>query len=253
MKHELGLLENALDSLNEALRKFQAGEAGDANAYKFAVLHFAHSLELLFKYYVAQSHPLLVYKNPFSKNIEKENTIGLWEAVQFLKNEGKNISADLSNDLEWVKKLRNDIEHHKFEMNVHEVRRAIGRLIRATMEFSEEHDLLDLTEKVAPDCISTFETLADEYRAGISAARAEAPDKSEDGEAYDCGYCGERKTAAKVQNKYECLSCKEKVDIIQCCICASSFPSTEVVAWNDEHPPDIDYICEYCHENILSK
>ena len=118
MKHELGLLENALDSLNEALRKFQAGESGSPRAYKFAVLHFAHSLELLFKYYVTQSHPLLIYKNPFSKSIAKENTIGLWDAVQFLKNEGKGISADLSKDLEWVKQLRNNIEHHKFEMNV---------------------------------------------------------------------------------------------------------------------------------------
>ena len=128
MKHELGLLENALDSLNEALRKFQAGESGSPRAYKFAVLHFAHSLELLFKYYVTQSHPLLIYKNPFSKSIAKENTIGLWDAVQFLKNEGKGISADLSKDLEWVKQLRNNIEHHKFEMNVHTVRRTLGWL-----------------------------------------------------------------------------------------------------------------------------
>ncbi len=64
LKHELGLLENVLDSLNEALRKFQPGESGEPRAYKFAVLHFAQALELLFKYYVTQSHPLLIYKNP---------------------------------------------------------------------------------------------------------------------------------------------------------------------------------------------
>lgn len=253
MKHELGLLENALDSLNEALRKFQAGEGGDAHAYKFAVLHFAHSLELLFKYYVAQSHPLLIYKNPFSKNIESENTIGLWDAVQFLKNEGKTISTDLSKDLAWVKKIRNDIEHHKFEMNVHEVRRTLGRLIRATMEFSAEHDLLDLAQKVEPDCKNTFETLADEYRANIAAARAEAPDKSEDGEAYDCGYCGERNTAALVENAYECLFCKEKVAIVECCQCNADFPETEVSVWNDDHLPHIDYICEACESHIMSR
>ncbi len=253
MKHDLGLLENALDSLNEALRKFQSGEDGDARAYKFAVLHFTHSLELLFKYYVTQSHPLLIYKNPFSKNIEKENTIGLWDAVQFLKNEGKSISEDLSNDLEWVKRLRNEIEHHKFEMNVHKVRRSLGRLIRATMEFSNDHDLLDLAQSVEPDCRSTFETLADEYRASIAAARAEAIDKSGDGEAYDCCYCGERETAALVEDAYECLFCKEKVVIVECCQCNANFPKTEVSVWNDDHLPHIDYICEACESHIMSR
>lgn len=253
MKHELGLLENALDSLNEALRKFQAGEVGDSHAYKFAVLHFAHSLELLFKYYVAQSHPLLIYKNPFSKNIERENTIGLWDAVQFLKNEGKTISPDLSNDLAWVKKIRNDIEHHKFEMDLHEVRRTLGRLIRAIMEFSAEHDLLDLTQNVEPDCKNTFETLADEYRANIAAARAEVPDKSEDGETYDCSYCGERNTAALVKGFYECLFCKEKTVIIECCHCNQSFPETEVSIWNDDYRPHVDYICAPYESSIMSK
>ncbi len=253
MKHELGLLDNALDSLNEALRKFQAGEGGDARAYKFSVLHFAHSLELLFKYYVAQSHPLLIYKNPFSKSIEKEHTIGLWDAVQFLRNEGKNISANLSDDLEWVKKLRNDIEHHKFKMNIHEVRRALGRLIRATMEFNGKHNLLDLAQKIEPDCKITFDTLADEYLADLAAARAEAVGKSEDGEAYDCHYCGERETAALLENAYDCLFCKEKVAIVECCQCNEDFPRTEVSVWNDDHPPHIDYICEACESHIMSQ
>lgn len=253
MKHKLGLLENALDSLNEALRKFQAGEGGDAHAYKFAVLHFAHSLELLFKHYVAQSHPLLIYKNPFSKKIESENTIGLVDAVQFLRNEGKTLSEDLSNDLSWVKKIRNDIEHAQFEMDVHDVRRTIGRLIRATMEFSADYDLLDLARNVEPDCKITFETLADEYRANLAAAQAEAPDRSEDGVAYDCSYCGERKTAALVNSKYECIACKEKVTILECCQCGDDFPEIEVSVWNDDHPPKVDYICEACESYILGR
>lgn len=253
MKHELGLLENALDSLNEALSKFQAGERGDAHAYKFAVLNFAHALELLFKYYVTQSHPLLIYKNPFSKNISKEGTIGLWDAVQFLKNEGKDISADLFKDLEWVKKLRNDIEHHKFEMNVHEVRRTLGRLIRATIEFNDEHGLLSLAEKIEANCRETFETLADEYRASIAEARAVAMDRSEDGVAYDCTVCGMRNTAALVKDKYECHVCMEKVSIVNCCLCNERFPETEVSVWNNDHPPQIDYICEGCEDYIRSR
>lgn len=253
MKHELGLLENALDSLNESLRKFQECDSGDKRAYKFTVLHLSHALELLFKYYVTQSHPLLIYKNPFSRNISKENTIGLWEAVQFLKNEGKNISADLYKDLEWVKALRNNIEHYKFEMDIHEVRRTLGRLIRATIEFNDEHEVLDLAESIEPDCIETFQTLADEYRANLAAARAEAIDKSQDGEAYDCTYCGERKTAALIDDAHQCFFCEDKVALVECCQCNQIFPETEVSIWNDEYPPHIDYICEGCEDYIMSK
>lgn len=89
MKHKLDILDNAISSLREALLKYEEGSSNNLSAYKFAILHFSHFLELLFKHYVTLSHPLLIYKNPFSKNISKENTIGLWEAVQFLRNEGK--------------------------------------------------------------------------------------------------------------------------------------------------------------------
>lgn len=253
MRHELGLLENALDSLNEALRKFQAGEAGEARAYKFAVIHFAHSCELLFKYYVTKSHPLLIYKNPFSKNIDKENTIGLGDAIQFLKNEGKDISTDLHKDLDWVRQLRNKIEHHKFEMNVHEVRRTLGRLIRATKEFSDKHSLLQLAETIEPDCRMTFDTLANEYLANIAAARAEAIDKSDDGETYDCPACAERNTAILVGAMYECLFCKAEVAIVECCQCNEHFPETALSVWNDDHLPHVDYICKACESYIMSR
>jgi hypothetical protein len=49
-KHQLDLKENAVDSFNEALTKYREGLSGNAKAFKFAILHLSHSLELLFKY-----------------------------------------------------------------------------------------------------------------------------------------------------------------------------------------------------------
>lgn len=87
--HKLDLQENAVDSFNEALTKYWQGLVGDHKAFKFAILHLSHSLELLFKYYVSKAHPLLIYRNPFAKDLKKDNsTIGLWDAVHFLANEG---------------------------------------------------------------------------------------------------------------------------------------------------------------------
>ena len=168
MNHQLDLLENAIDSLREALLKFNEGSDINIAPYKFSILHFSHFLELLFKYHVTQSHPLLIYKNPFGKNIKSQNTIGLWEAIQFLKNEGKEFSADFDKDIEWIKKLRNDIEHHKFKMNVLEVRQTLGRLIRATNEFNDEYDLIDITEKLEGEHLVVFNELNDEYLANLA-------------------------------------------------------------------------------------
>ena len=131
MNHKLDLLGNAMDSLEEALKKFEEGDAGDQKAYKFCVLHMAHFIELIFKHHITEKHPLLIYANPFAPKIDPATakTIGLWEAVNFINNEDKDaVSGDFKKDLDWLKRLRNDIEHHKFEMDVATARITIGRL-----------------------------------------------------------------------------------------------------------------------------
>lgn len=44
MEYELDIKENAMDSLNEALAKYELGEQGELRQYKFAILHFSHFL-----------------------------------------------------------------------------------------------------------------------------------------------------------------------------------------------------------------
>jgi hypothetical protein len=250
VEHELDLLENAVDSLNEALRKYQEGLKGDLRAYKFAILHFAHFIELLFKYYVTQSHPLLIYKDPFSKNIKKEKTIGLWEAVQFLKNEGKDVDPSFFSDMEWLKKLRNDIEHHKFTMNVAEVRRAIGRLTQSVIDFNNTHADIDIYDHIDADTFKVFEELADEHKAALANAQREAAEESPDGDVYDCSICWSKNTAIRVGRKYICKFCGEEDPETECCVCSEVIRESEGVVWNDDHPPHIDYICEGCDDRI---
>lgn len=94
--HQLDLLENALDSLVEALHKYEQGESGDNKAYKFAVLHMSHFMELIFKHYVAQKHPLLIYKEPFAQKLDRNKTITLWEAINFINNESEDFIKPVS-------------------------------------------------------------------------------------------------------------------------------------------------------------
>ncbi|SHM14580.1 hypothetical protein SAMN05216428_11540 [Nitrosospira sp. Nsp11] len=243
--HKLDLKENALDSFNEALVKYREGQAGNIKAYKFAILHFSHFLELLFKLYVSQAHPLLIYKNPFSKNIAKEQTIGLWEAVQFLKNEGKPLDGKFIVDLEWLKTLRNGIEHHKFEMEIASARRTLGRLVQAMNEFSAEFADFKMEDWITEPNLEIFQLLADEYKADVTHAQDEARERAGDGEVYDCGLCGERNTAVCVLGNYICHYCEDEDKLIICCICGAEGKRSEAIMWNDDVSPT-DYACVSC-------
>lgn len=135
--------------------------------------------------------PLLVYKNPFSKDLKRENTIGMWEAVQFLANEGKPSDKAFVADLKWIKDLRNDIEHSQFDMDVPTVRKTMGRLVQAITEFhSDVSEEDELEAFVSKENMPLYQELADEYAREMGQARTAAKEANEDGRVYDCCACG---------------------------------------------------------------
>lgn len=261
--HELDLLENALDSLSEALSKFEDGEEGEQKAYKFAVLHMAHFIELVFKHHIASKHPLLIYKDPFSKKLDRNKTIGLWECINFINNEDpETVSQELRKDLEWIKRLRNEIEHHKFTMDVPQVRSTIGRLFRSVMEFLDEHSNLDIEEHIPDHAKETFKILSDEYEFSIRTAIKAADeveelnpiDYSSDPDAdpvrLECPECGHYTLVLSEESGtgYRCTFCEnEESDELPgtCDICGVHTTQEELDYW----PMDeggVEARCYYC-------
>lgn len=261
--HELGLLENALDSLGEALSKFEEGDSGEIKAYKFAVLHMAHFIELLFKHHIASKHPLLIYKDPFSQKLDKNKTIGLWEAVNFINNEAPDtVSAELRKDLEWIKRLRNEIEHHKFTMDVPQVRTTLGRLFRSVMEFVDEYSDLDVEKFIPTHAKETFKVLSDEYEFSVRDAIKKA-DQVEEDKPIDhssdpdsdpvrltCPNC-DLSTLVLCEDSdtgYRCTFCgNEESDELpaSCDICGVRTTQEELVYWECEGG-EMEGRCYYC-------
>ncbi|MFZ8200461.1 hypothetical protein [Alteromonas portus] len=261
--HELGLLDNALDSMSEALSKFEEGEEGEHKAYKFAVLHLAHFIELIFKHHIASKHSLLIYKDPFSKKLDRNKTIGLWECINFINNEvPEAVSPELRKDLEWIKKLRNEIEHHKFTMDVLQVRSTIGRLFRSVMEFLMDHTELDIESHIPVHTKETFKVLSDEYefsiRTAIKAAdeveEANPIDYSSDPDAepvrLDCPECGHFTLVFSADSctGYRCTFCNnEESDELPgtCDICGVNTTQEELEHWPLEDG-DVEARCYHC-------
>jgi len=266
---ERSLLENAIDSLNEALNKYTQGKNGDTKAYKFCIQHLSHFLELILKYYVTRSHPLLIYKNPYAKNIDAESqTIGLYEAVNFLKNEGREVSERFEEDLKWLKKLRNNIEHHKFFMNVEEVEETIGRLISAVVEFDEAHESIDLSAYIDAAQYEVFRSLAYTYEQrlakameAVEAAEAKAHEGYRPKEymlvnfrAYHCYECDHDTIVPNEDSPtgYRCTFCgaEDSEDIeVDCGICGDAWSKDmmEYSDWTDNG--HYIYVCPRCRHD----
>jgi len=260
--HTLDLLENALDSLAEALTKFEQGDNGDPKAYKFCVLHMAHFIELIFKHYITEKHPLLIYMNPFESNLkpEKARTIGLWEAVNFINNEEKDtVSGDFRKDLEWLKKLRNDIEHHKFEMDVATARTTIGRLFRAVLEFLDYNSDVDIENAIPQNTMDTFKALSDEYQFKLKDALKAADAIEKHNPRHDpnvpevrinCEGCGNFTMVVNDASAtgYCCTFCdNEDGDNIptNCDICGVACDTGDLVYWEGEGGQS-EGRCYYC-------
>lgn len=264
MSHKLDLLDNAIDSLEEALKKFEEGDGGDQKAYKFCVLHMAHFIELIFKHHITEKHPLLIYVNPFAPilDVSKAKTIGLWEAVNFINNEDKNaVAGDFKKDLEWLKRLRNEIEHHKFEMDVPTARITIGRLFRSVLEFLDYYGVVDVAKRIPDATRAIFEVLSDEYQFKLHDALKKADeieaanpidpmDPDADPVRMECEGCGNDTMVVNEESGsgYRCTLCENEDgdDLPAICSCCSQrLTAGDLTTWHDE-VTGVEYRCYYC-------
>ena len=200
MKFSFDIKSDAIDSFNEALAKYEQGQAGDTKSFKFAITHLAHCIELVLKMYLQTLDEFLVFSKCFKEVAKRAKSDGsdLLSAFTALKGEGfdleslvqghpcphtvtveqalsvamcevckitgnKFVGQDFVDDINWMKGLRNSIEHFEFDFTPKEVRLCIGRLIRGLAEFADIFSLFDLESEVGKERFHVFEVLADEY------------------------------------------------------------------------------------------
>lgn len=237
--HDLDLLGNAIDSLVEALEKFEQGDRGNPKAYKFAVLHMAHFVELIFKHHITQKHPLLIYSRPFDEKLNTQKTIGLWEAINFINNEEAGVvSKEFRQDLNWLKNLRNQIEHHRFEMNVAEVRSTMGRLFRSMMLFIDDYTDLDVASEIPKQVMDTFKVLSDEYELKVRDAHILAETLERTARV--------SRSADSPPVRVHCDACGHLTMVVS----ADSPTGFRCTLCSEESSDDIPSACEWCNEPL---
>jgi hypothetical protein len=85
------IYENAVDSLRIGMEFFLTEK--NYSSRKHAILTVFHAIELLLKECLAQTNPILIYKNIDVKITDDAQTVGIREALTRLENLGRGIPA----------------------------------------------------------------------------------------------------------------------------------------------------------------
>jgi hypothetical protein len=107
------IYENAIDSLQIGMEFFLREVSYSSR--KHAILTLFHAIELLLKERLAQTNPILIYKNIDLKITDDAQTVGVRESLARLENLRLRIPAEEKKIIENIQKVRNRIEHHRYD------------------------------------------------------------------------------------------------------------------------------------------
>lgn len=166
LKMTLG--ENSLDSLEESLRKVD--EANEhIGAWKFAVVHVVHAIELMLKERLRREHALLVYQNvdKIGSKARPGLTVSLEVALSRLQNAGVELDLDDTRAIRKAIEWRNGITHSEFTLSIPEVRTNYALLFEFVHSFYLKEfgaDVVDLIlEPLRPVATEVMEVFREEF------------------------------------------------------------------------------------------
>ncbi len=144
----MSLLENAYDFLNESLRStVRAVERPDA--WKFAVIHVAHAIELLLKAQLHAVHPVLIYQDID----RRKQTVSMAQAVERITAIARiDLTEKEQRSIRKARLWRDTIVHYEFEMSPFEVEAIYVQLFEFLVRFHDDHTSFGaLHDHIAPE------------------------------------------------------------------------------------------------------
>jgi hypothetical protein len=248
-----GLRQNALDSMEEALKKFQEGLDGSEKSLKFSILNISHFVELSFKYFISKINQIFIYEKPCAEKLNNTKTISFWDSINLYKNLNPN-NLDIMYDKElrfienmnWLKKIRNEIAHNEFEMDIEHTRNNLGRILAFMNQLYISEGESSLDKSLSANLKDLFNFVIDEFKRKLSFAKYDAkneadkyyqsenqvePDSNNFGEILRlCSSC-ENKTLTyrSEEDKYYCHFCNEFDEADTCFWCNEKFPRSQTI------------------------
>lgn len=251
----LDLDQNAMDSLKHAVEHFLGKKPNDL---KYTILHVFHAIELFLKARLAQAHPILIYDRPEDAS-DDAKTVAFDSLVRRIKNIGVDLSKDQLEDLGYLRKVRNSIEHHKFRGDHKNVVEYVGKAMKFLDKFLE--DELDiklreqLDEKIYKTLIEAVYSYEELVQKAVRAMEDDLPLSKErlDHTIHICENCGEETLpfpdpSSKSRDTIHCYFCGEEWYVEECSKCGGPILSSE--PFKEENWRGC---CDSCFSYMVSK
>ncbi len=231
------IYENAIDSLRIGMEFFLKEDGYSSR--KHAILTVFHAIELLLKDRLAQTNPILIYKNIDEKIADDAMTVGVREALTRLENLGLGIPDEEKKAIENIQRVRNRIEHHRYDHNEKEDDAIIAASLKFILFFVEFVFERKLDEKIDPKVLRDINRRVFEYNESYSLAehrlnqwaKKEWPawtEEEEDlpeefGGTMRCPECRQDWLVMGYHDKPVCFWCNTSVDAHCCEDCGEVF------------------------------
>lgn len=138
------IYDNAIDSLRIGFEFFKQDTSYSSR--KHAILTIFHALELFLKEELSGINPALIYKNIDTPIKDDSPTVGMREMLVRLENLGRKLPDDQVESVKNLQRIRNRIEHHRYDHNAKEDNLLINECLRVILfhvEFSLGRRLAD--------------------------------------------------------------------------------------------------------------
>ncbi|MEA3219993.1 hypothetical protein [Immundisolibacter sp.] len=150
---EFDLLNNAKDSLRQAVELIATKEIGSAHArLKHAITASAHCIELLLKERLRRINPAFVWENVDKYPSLEARTATVDTAISRLKSIGSvRFSANDERSLKSLRTTRNAIEHYEWRASEMEAKIIVGHALSFAIVFAHDELAFDLSGEFKSD------------------------------------------------------------------------------------------------------
>jgi hypothetical protein len=247
------IFDNALDSLRIGFEFFERERSYSSR--KHAILTVFHAAELFFKEALFQRNPILIYKNIDAKITEDSVTVGLRDILVRFENIGIQLPPEERIAIERIQKIRNRIEHHRYEHNEEEDDQVIGEALKVILFFNEFVLKTRLSDLLGVELFDRMQRRVIEYRerGGLAEYRLNEwmkkqwpgfdPEKEDMPEHFpgtlDCPQCGQSYFVFDYHGyprKPFCFYCNDYIDGGECSECGFTFLTKDGCNCG-HHPP----------------
>lgn len=239
----LDLEGNAKDSLIHGIEHFSNVES--RTFLKYTILHLFHATELYLKARLAKAHMSLIYQRP-EELTRNGKTVDFDTLLDRLRAVGVSFSEQDARDINYLRKLRNSIEHSRIEFSTSEIESYIGRVVRFLENFLKTELQIDLQSVIGGEKSKTLTESLFSYEERLDRAIKKmelvVPDNEVEFAVDYCPKCNEETVPLldHLTDYARCYFCNLDLYLRRCDNC--SIPVIFEKSFGDRN----EFLCEVC-------